>query len=287
MKTMLKIPLWVNKYKYDYKSVSDIPAERFEEINKKLEKLRKGEPEVSIVIGAWNEEVNIFKNISSLADMKTKYSVEIIVINNNSTDGTQKTLDQLKVRNYFQPIQGWGPARQMGLEQSKGKYIFLADADCIYPSCWVDEMMKELAKPDVSCVYGRYSFIPEKGYPRWKLFMLERLKDLISEIRHVKRPYLNAYGISMGYVKEYGLKIGHIMTMFRGDDGKMCFDLMKYGKIKQIKADKARAWTGPRTLQRDGSFSKALWSRILMESKKMALFFTAHKPHDTKNVAGE
>jgi len=287
MKTMLKIPSWVNKYKYDYKSVSDIPTEKFEEINKKLDNLTKGEPDVSIVIGAWNEEVNIFKNISSLADITTKYSVEIIVINNNSTDGTQTTLDQLKVRNYFQPIQGWGPARQMGLEQSKGKYIFLADADCIYPSCWVDEMMVELVKPDVSCVYGRYSFIPEKGFPRWKLFMLERMKDVISEIRHIKRPYLNAYGISMAYVKEYGLQIGHIMTMFRGDDGKMCFDLMKYGKIKQVKADKARAWTGPRTLQRDGSFSKALWSRIVIESKKFASFFTTHKPHDTKNVAGE
>jgi len=280
-------PSWIAPYKFDYERIEDVPQTIFDEINAKLIKLTRGEPEVSIVIGAWNEEINILKNIASLSNLQSDYSIEIIVINNNSTDGTQKTLDKLKVVNHFQPIQGWGPARQMGLEKSKGKYIFLADADCIYPACWVDEMMAELSKPEVSCVYGRYSFIPEKGFPRWKLFLLERMKDVISEIRHIKRPYLNAYGISMAYVKEYGLQIGHIMTMFRGDDGKMCFDLMKYGKIKQVKADKARAWTGPRTLQRDGSFSKALWSRIVIESKKMASFFTTHKPHDTKNVVGE
>ncbi|WP_316799491.1 glycosyltransferase family 2 protein [Pedobacter frigidisoli] len=284
---MFSIPSWVQQYKFDYTKVAEVPDQIFNDINAKLDTLTKGEPDVSIVIGAWNEEINILKNVASLADLKSRYSIEIIVINNNSTDGTQTTLDKLNIRNYFQPIQGWGPARQMGLEQSRGKYILLADADCVYPACWVDDMLESLSQNNVSCVYGRYSFIPEKGYPRWKLYMLERMKDVISELRHLKRPYLNAYGISMGYVKAYGLEIGHIMTRFRGDDGKMAFDLMKYGKVKQVKGDKARAWTAPRTLQRDGSYSKALWNRLKIESAKSLSFLTAMKPHDTKNVPGE
>ena len=175
----------------------------------------------------------------------------------------------------------------MGMEQARGKYILLADADCVYPTSWLEEMMKVLDKPGVACVYGRYSFISESGFPRWKLWMLEKMKDVIAELRHLKRPFLNAFGISMGYVTEYGLKVGYIMHNTRGDDGRFCFDLMKYGKVKQVKADKARPWTAPRTLQRDGSFSQALKSRLMIESGKIFSFFTSHKAHDTKTSKNE
>src|SRR5690606_28868491 len=98
-----------------------------------------------------------------------------------------------------------GPARQMGQENAIGEYVLLADADCIYPECWIDAMMDKLTLPGIVCVYGRYSFIADKGFPRWKLFLYEVLKDLIAELRHFKRPYLNALGMSMGYIKALGL----------------------------------------------------------------------------------
>lgn len=280
-------PLWISRYRFEYKNIKEVPEVVFEKINAKLDVLQAAEPLVSIIIAAWNEEVNILRNIASLADQKTSIPIEIIVVDNNSSDQTSFTLSKLSVRKFFQEIQGCGPARQMGLEHARGKYVLLADADCVYSASWVEEMLAELSKTEVVCVYGRYSFIPEPGFPRWKLFMLERMKDIIAEIRHIKRPYLNAFGISMGYVTEYGLKVGHIMNDFRGDDGKLCFDLMKFGKIRQVKSDSARAWTAPRTLQRDGSFSQALFSRLRIESSKMFSFLTYHKPHDTKNVPGE
>lgn len=280
-------PKWISKYDYSYKSISEVPNEVFDSINNKLNKLQSGHPTITILISAWNEEMNILKTISSLSDSSTTIPLEIIVINNNSSDNTQDTLNKLKVTNYFQPIQGCGPARQLGMEQSKSKYILLADADCIYPSCWVDEMFSKLNQDNVACIYGRYSFIAEKGFPRWKLFILETCKDIVAEIRQFRRPYLNAFGISMGYVVEYGLKVGFIMHNTRGDDGRFCFDLMEYGKVMPVRANKARPWTGPRTLQRDGSFSRALWLRVLLEFKRMASYFTYHIPHDTKTSKNE
>src|SRR5690606_37809247 len=156
---------------------------------------------------AWNEEMNILDCISSFSLMETDIPFEILIVNNNSTDNTQKTIDQLHVRSLFQRVQGCGPTRHMGQENAIGKYILLADADCIYPICWISKMVEKLQEPNVICVYGRYSFIGENDLPRWKLFFFEKLKDVISEIRHIKRPYLNAYGMSMGYVRELGLKI--------------------------------------------------------------------------------
>jgi len=284
MKNFFSEPGWVSKYDYSFKDVSEIPDALFAEVNHKLDALQKSKPLISIVIAAWNEEINILRNISSLADMATEVPIEIIVVNNNSTDRTQETLNKLNVTHCFQKIQGCGPARQMGMEKARGKYILLADADCVYPDCWLDEMLSVLTMPNTACVYGRYSFISAPGFPRWKLYMLEKMKDAIAELRHIKRPYLNAFGISMGYVREYGLKVGYITVNVRGEDGRLCFDLMQFGKIRQLKSNRSRAWTPPRTLERDGSFTKALLSRISIESGKLLSLFTAHPPHDTKKV---
>lgn len=279
---IFKSPYWLKQFRHDYKSVLQMSNNKLTLINDRLDKIQSCEPVVSIVIGAWNEEANILNCIDSLSYTKSVLPIEIIVVNNNSTDNTQAILDKLHIRSLFQPIQGNGPARQMGQEHAWGDYILLADADCIYPNCWVESMLKLLFMPNIVCVYGRYSFIEESGYPRWKLFVLEKLKDFIAEVRHIKRPYLNAFGISMGYVKKYGLKEGFIDRNIRGNDGRMCFDLMKYGKIKQLKASSSRVWTGPRTLNRDGSFSKALFRRIGLELSRLFSLFRSHPPHNTK-----
>jgi len=58
--------------------------------------------------------------------------------------------------------------------------------------------------------------------------------------------------------------------------------MMKYGKILQVKSDSARPWTGPRTLDRDGSFIKAIFNRVTREFKRSLSMLRAEKPHDTK-----
>lgn len=279
---LFKAPDWVNQFRFPYASFDEIPQSVFDAINRDLSVFDQSKPEVSVVIPAWNEEVNVLRSIASLAKLKTDIPFEILVVNNNSTDQTQKTLDKLNIRSVFQSIQGWGPARQKGLEEAKGKYILTADADSLYPPDWMNEMMKVLREPGVVCVYGRYSFIPSPGFSRWKLTILETLKDAIAEVRHMKRPHLNAYGISIGYQREYALKIGYVMHKIRGEDGRMCFDLMNYGKVKQVKASNARAWTGTRTLQKDGSFSRTLYLKIALELRRLGSMFVPQPPHDTK-----
>jgi len=278
-----KVPNWVKEVNLNFDSYETIPSRVFDDVNTKLDRLQNGEPLVTVIIAAYNEEINILRCLNSLSNTNYQQPIEFIVVNNNSSDHTQDTLDRLNVRKLFQPIQGCGPARQMGQEHARGKYILLADADCLYPTMWMDEMMKVLQQPGVACVYGRYSFIPEAGYSRSQLYLLESMKDVIAAFRHIKRPYLNAFGISMGYVKEYGLKAGYVMHNIRGEDGRLAFDMMKYGRIEQVKSNRARPWTGPRTLERDGSFYKALGNRVKIEFKRFFTMLKSEKPHDTKS----
>jgi glycosyltransferase involved in cell wall biosynthesis len=281
---IFKNPGWIKAFEYPYERLADIPQQVFDDINSGLDKVQYAEPVASIVITAWNEEVDILRTVGSLSKQVVNVPIEVIVVNNNSTDNTQQTLDKLHIRNFFQPKQGWGPGRQTGMENARGKYILLADSDCIYPSCWAQKLLNTLQKPGVVSVYGRYSFIAEPGFPRWQLSLLETLKDGIAEVRHIKRPFLNSYGMSMGYIKELGLKEGFYNNNTRGEDGRMCYDLMKYGKVKQVRSGKSRVWTGPRTLKKEGTFTKAFTTRIIKELKRFSEYFhTRMKVHAPKD----
>jgi hypothetical protein len=82
----------------------------------------------------------------------------------------------------------------------------------------------------------------------------------------------------MGYVREYGLKVGFIKTRFWGDDGQLALGLLDYGTIKQVRSNKARVWTGPRSLQRDGTLISALKVRLKKELKRFFSNFKSHSP---------
>ena len=177
-------------------------------------------------------------------------------------------------------MQGVGPSRQLGQKHAAGKYILSADADCLYPEKWIDQMTKTLMKEGNVFVYGRFSYISDKNHSRFKLTLYEFFRDIMSEMRHFKRPYLNAYGISLGYIKEYGDKEGYLDKHMRGFDGRLCFDIMKYGKVAILRSQ--RAWTGTRAIERDGSFSTAIMKRILRELARFDNYFKKPEAHDTK-----
>lgn len=275
-------PEWIKEFIYSYESVDEIPDTVFRQINQNLKKVVSEQPVVSVVIPAWNEERNILSCIASLAKSKTSVPFEILLVNNNSTDRTQEIIDKLDVRSVFQAQPGTGPARQLGQEHALGEYILTGDADCIYPEKWVDIMYHRLNRKGVVCVYGRYSFIGDRETPRWQLFIYEKMKDFIAEIRHVKRPYLNSLTLSMGYIRQLGLQVGYDMRGLRGDDGRLVFDLMSFGKIVQVRSDKCRIWTGQRTLRKDGSLARSFYLRFKNEISKLYTYLYPHPPHDTK-----
>jgi glycosyltransferase involved in cell wall biosynthesis len=279
---LFKNPNWIDQELLKATRLEDISEDKFAQLRNRLKRVVSTSPVVSVVIAAWNEEVNIVKCLDSLAKNKTDLTFEIIVINNNSTDRTQEVLDKIGVTSYIQPEQGVGPSRELGQHKAKGKYILSADADCVYPSRWIDIMTRALMEEGNVFVYGRFSYISDERHPRWQLFLYEKIRDLMSEIRHIRRPYLNTYGISLGYVRELGIREGHVDKNIRGFDGRLCFDLMKYGKVVAIRSSKAKAWTGTRALDRDGSFKDAVVKRVLREFARLDDYFTRPKAHDTK-----
>jgi glycosyltransferase involved in cell wall biosynthesis len=279
-----KNPSWIDKRLLSVSGIENLPESIFYEINKNLGLIQSNNPLVSVVIPAYNEETNIVRTIHSLSKNYVSFGVEIIVVNNNSTDRTQEVLNRLNVKSYLQTKKGCGPARQLGQQMAKGKYILMADGDCIYPPLWIEKMTRVLQKGNTPCIYGRYSFLGTKDKPRWKLYLYECLRDIFSEVRHIKRPCVNALGMSMGYVKDLGLKTGFVDRQIRGEDGRMCFQLMQYGKIRQVRDRSVRVWTLPRTLDKEPGLFYSTMARIILELTRITHYFSTQKPHDVNKT---
>lgn len=94
---------------------------------------------ISIVIPAYNEEVNIARCLDSLAS-QTRIANEIIVVDNNSTDNTVNVAQRYKVRIIAQSIQGIPPSTYAGLNAATGDILVRCDADCILPPSWLADI---------------------------------------------------------------------------------------------------------------------------------------------------
>ena len=106
-------------------------------------KLRKEEREltpervcVSVIIPMYNAEKYLRACLNQLCN-QTLQSIEIICVNDGSTDATQDILEEYaqkdkRIQAIYQENQGAGIARNKGLEAAKGEYLLFLDADDIF-----------------------------------------------------------------------------------------------------------------------------------------------------------
>jgi len=228
--------------------------------------LSNGDPEVSIVMPAYNEETTIVQTLASLCNNVTNRSVEIVVVNNNSKDNTEKLVKGCGVTCILETTQGITPARNAGLAQAKGKYILNADADTIYPKDWIEEMIKPLDNNDVAITYGRFSFIPVGNTGRFTYFFYEYFSDLSKLYnKKFKAEAVNVYGFNSGFRRAQGLQVdGFNHPPGTNEDGYLAMKLNKkgFGKLYQVTSPKAIVWTTDRRIQIDGGLYKATLIRL-------------------------
>lgn len=110
-----------------------------EKIDKKKVKADTYEPSVTILVPVYNEENTVAKTLYSLLALDyPKEKLEIIVINDGSTDGTLKKLEEFSQKSQIQILSktngGKYTALNMGIEMSTYPIIGCLDADSyVYP----------------------------------------------------------------------------------------------------------------------------------------------------------
>jgi glycosyltransferase involved in cell wall biosynthesis len=113
---------------------------------------------LSVLVPVYNERSTIGEVIRRIRSVDVPLEVEIVVVNDGSSDGTDKVLATLedstvRVFNHSQN-QGKGAALRTGLEAATGDLIIIQDADLEYdPEDWI-KLLDPIMKNKAFVVYG-------------------------------------------------------------------------------------------------------------------------------------
>lgn len=102
-------------------------------------------PLVSIIVPVYNTKEELPIAIESLLK-QTYHSIEILLIDDGSTDGSEKICDQYAnqydhIFVYHIPNHGQGYARNFGVKKASGNWIVFLDSDDYYIDCAIEYMM--------------------------------------------------------------------------------------------------------------------------------------------------
>ncbi len=259
---------WYAKYLDAFEKPFDKHTKEFtESIRAKLLSVQSGNPLVSVVIIAYNEEKRLLACLWSLSENICKYPFEIIGVNNNSRDDTAGVYISAGIRFFNETQKGPGFARNRGLSEAKGKYIVCIDADTIYPPYYIQTMTDALLRKGVVAAYSLWSYVPDAGYSPFKLFFYEMVRDVHLLLLSRKSPERCVRGMVFAHDAALAKEIGYKNNIIRGEDGSLAYKLKEHGKVVMVTSKKARPVTSTSTLKADGSLGSALVKRALSALK--------------------
>lgn len=264
-------PLNVPAYIKDQQHDAEWFLRHANDIRENLKRFSPINPDITVIIPAYNEEDSILRTLSSLSKTITNLSVEILVVNNNSSDKTQELIELVGVTHIIEYKQGVKNARNAGLKAARGSIIMNADADSVYSPYWVNILSKPLLEdPEVACAYGRFAFLPDSSASRLPYFVYETAGDVYKRlIQRNKEEAMYAYGCSTAYRKLQGLEVdGYEHPPGANEDGYLALKLKtKFGRLKRISSVRSLVWTSDRRLMEQGGLIKAFVARLSSFSK--------------------
>lgn len=125
----------------------------------------KRQPSVSVIIPAYNESSTIVACLQSLAGQDYRGSVQVVVVDNASVDGTAALARMHGAFVVSEPVRGVCQARQTGTQHATGDIVVSTDADTTFSKGWLSAITAEFDRgADVAAVCGPCRFV---GGPLW------------------------------------------------------------------------------------------------------------------------
>lgn len=141
---------------------------------------------VSIIIPVYNVEEYLDECLNSV--IKQTYSnVEIIIINDGSTDRSVDIIDKYKkkdnrIKVFSISNSGQGKARNIGINNSLGEYIYFLDSDDFIEAQTIEILVNSISKNHI-CIFNAVSFIHESGKIVSSKYFEINEEDLKKEIK--------------------------------------------------------------------------------------------------------
>ena len=110
----------------------------------------------SVIIPAYNEEQTILELINKVKTLKRKFNIELIVVDDGSTDKTSAIFKNVKgiKKIILQKNCGKGFAIREGIKSARGDYVIIQDADLEYDPLELPKMLSLIENGKCEVVFG-------------------------------------------------------------------------------------------------------------------------------------
>lgn len=178
--------------------------------------------ELSIVICTYNRAACLKETLDSFSSVHgtSASNIELLVVDNNSTDGTRLVVERFAkehpfTRYAFTRTQGLSHARNTGIQQSRGKFVAYVDDDVLFDEYWLTAVLETFTKyRDAACIGGKSIPKFESGQPIWaknevlRIYGSTQSGDLPKWMIYPEHPF----GLNMIFRREVFDQVGEFDT---------------------------------------------------------------------------
>ena len=214
---------------------------------------------ISIIVSTYNREQYIIACLESVAQQKgSKESWELVIVNNNCSDGTDALInrflatyqEQINVSYHIEEAQGLSHARNRGIKEAKGDFLVFIDDDAFLDQNYVIELgayLNEYGASEGIAFGGKIKPYLESPLPNWMSPYLMPLMSVIDWGDKVKEFKNNNYpiGANMGFSKSLLTKVGDFNVNL-GRVGKNTMGGEEKDLFFRIKKEKANVYYFPK-----------------------------------------
>ena len=139
---------------------------------------------ISVIVPVYNVENYLEKCLNSLVN-QTLEEIEILVINDGSTDDSQKIIDEFqkkfpqKIKAFSKKNGGLSDARNFGIERASGNFLAFVDSDDYISENMLQEMYELAIKNQAELVICNLQKVDENGIVTQKLTQIPNFSEKI------------------------------------------------------------------------------------------------------------
>lgn len=188
-------------------------------------------PLVSIIIPAYNEEDYIAQCLKSITAQSYK-PLEIIIIDDGSSDKTTEVVKKFKVEVLKQNHKGPGSARNLGASHAKGEILVFVDSDMTFDKNFVTDLTSPILKGETIGTFSKNEMNANsknvwstcwninRNWPRDRLIPLDypNISPVFRAILKTKFDGVGGFSTTGEYTDDWSLsrKLGIKSTLAKG-----------------------------------------------------------------------
>lgn len=146
--------------------------------------------DLSIIVPIYNSGQHLESCLNSITS-QVKKRIEVILINDKSTDNSLKICKKFKKKYKFIKLinlkknKGVSFCRNLGLKKSKGRFIFFVDSDDLLNSNSLDKIRNQILKfPNNDLFFHKNLRFPKKKIDSNQFFLSKKKKTILAHIKN-------------------------------------------------------------------------------------------------------